>query len=461
VREIATRCCLFGRLLRLPLLSNCRQYVIDRFASSPLAYRLARGAIWSVIGAMVSRLLALVASVFVARVLVKEAYGALGVIQSTVGVFGGVAGFGLAIAATKYVSEYRASDPERTGRIIAFASLVTCLTGAIVSSVLWLCSDYLARHFLAGSALAPELRIGALLLFLGTLNTLQMGILSGFEAFRAIAVANLWSGLAAAPVQMAAAWFAGLRGSVWGLVITSLLNVAFAHLALTKTMRQEGVRPAIAGCTREVRLVGGFGSSLALAGLVVAYANWMATAFVVNENAGYSEMAALNASNNWFGIVVFFIATVQQGIFPAVSEFAGRGNRPQLLKLLRLSTSLTLKVATPIAILGIVASPWIMGLYGRGFAHAWPVLCLTIATAWVYCFHVFLNQMLLALDRPKWFLFTHSLWGAILVGLVYARIREGAVGFAVSRLVAYVVIVAVTSLALSTLLRPGHEASAL
>jgi O-antigen/teichoic acid export membrane protein len=139
--------------------------------------------------------LALFASIVVARVLVKEAYGALGVIQGTVGFFGGIAGFGLGIAATKYVSEYRHVDSERASRIIALASIVTVAAGAGISFALFLASDLLARRVLAAPALAPELQIGSILVFLGALNGLQIGILSGFEAFRAIAIVNLWAGL--------------------------------------------------------------------------------------------------------------------------------------------------------------------------------------------------------------------------------------------------------------------------
>jgi O-antigen/teichoic acid export membrane protein len=424
-----------------------------RVRGSPLAYRLARGAVWSFIGAAISRVLALLASIFVARVLVKEAYGALGVIQGTVGLFGSFAGFGLGLATTKYVSEYRKTDPAKAGRIIAFASLVTCATGTGASLAFFLSSDYLARRVLAAPALSPELRIGVLLVFLGALNGLQLGILAGFEAFRAMAAVNLWAGLASAPILMMGAWLAGLRGSVWALVATAILNVTLAQLALRRTLAREAVRIVFAGCGREARLVGGFGSSVVFTGLVVACANWIGNALVVNQESGYAEMAALNAANNWFGIIVFFAATIQQGIFPALSESVGRDDRRTALKIIRSSLFLALIVATPLAVLGIVASARIMALYGHGLAAAWPVLALTVFSAWVYCFHVFLNQFLLALGRPKWFFLTHLIWSLIFVGLAYAQLRAGAEGLALSRGLAYLVQVLLTAFVLWRLLR--------
>jgi O-antigen/teichoic acid export membrane protein len=442
-----------GRRLGLGFLRRRLESFSGRIRRSPLAYRLARGAVWSTIGAAISRVLALLASIFVARVLVKEAYGALGVIQGTVGFFAGFAGFGLGIAATKYVSEHRKTDPARAGRIVGFAYTVTYATGASMSLALFLSSDFLARRVLAAPALGPELRIGALLVFLGALNGLQMGILSGFEAFRAIASVNLRVGLASAPIQMMGAWLAGLRGSVWALVVTAILNVAVAQSALRRTMAGEGVKVVFAGCTREARLVGGFGSSLVITGLVVACANWIGNALVVNQESGYAEMAALNAANNWFGIVVFFAATIQQGIFPALSESVGLGDRRTTLKIIRSSLFLALIAATPLAFVGIVASAWIMGLYGHGLAAAWPVLALTVFCAWVYCFHVFLNQFLLALGRPKWYFLTHVIWASTFVGLGYAQLRPGAEGLALSRGLSYLVLVLLTGFVLWRLLR--------
>jgi O-antigen/teichoic acid export membrane protein len=292
-----------------------------------------------------------------------------------------------------------------------------------------------------------------LLVFLGALNGLQLGILAGFEAFRAMAAVSLWAGLASAPIQMIGAWLAGLRGSVWALVATAILNAILAQLALRKTLAREAVRIVFAGCRREARIVGGFGSSVVFTGLVVACANWIGNALVVNQESGYAEMAALNAANNWFGIVVFFAATIQQGIFPALSESVGRDDRKMTLKIIRSSLLLALIAATPLAVLGIVASAKIMALYGHGLAAAWPVLALTVFSAWVYCFHGFLNQFLLALGRPKWYFLTHLIWASAFVGLGYAHLRRGAEGLALSRGLSYLLLVLVTGFVLWRMLR--------
>ena len=50
--------------------------------ASPLAYRLARGAFWSVVGSLISRGLGLLAGILVARLLGKHDYGQLGMVHA-------------------------------------------------------------------------------------------------------------------------------------------------------------------------------------------------------------------------------------------------------------------------------------------------------------------------------------------------------------------------------------------
>jgi len=88
--------------------------VLARVVSSEIGYRLAKGVFWSMAGAVISRGLMLAATVFVARMLGKNVYGELGMIRSTVGMFGVFAGFGLGLIATKQVAEFRPGGDEKT-----------------------------------------------------------------------------------------------------------------------------------------------------------------------------------------------------------------------------------------------------------------------------------------------------------------------------------------------------------
>src|SRR5437867_2576039 len=63
-----------------------------RLESSPVGGRLLHGAFWSLMGTFTSRVLGLASAILVARILGKMRYGEWGMIQSTVGLVGTLAG---------------------------------------------------------------------------------------------------------------------------------------------------------------------------------------------------------------------------------------------------------------------------------------------------------------------------------------------------------------------------------
>src|SRR5579862_6562755 len=129
-----------------------------RLESSPLGERLLRGSFWSLLGTFASRALGLAAAIFAARILGKAVYGELGIIQSTVGMFGTFAGFGMGTTATKYVAELRIKDPARAGRIIAVSSLVSWVFSLVLMAGLYVAAPWLCLHSLAAPQLTGLLR---------------------------------------------------------------------------------------------------------------------------------------------------------------------------------------------------------------------------------------------------------------------------------------------------------------
>ena len=95
---------------------------LERIQKHPIAYRLFRGASWSLASTLISRFLGLAAAVVVARFLGKEGFGKLGIVQQALSTLGWFAGLGMGYTATKYIAEFRAKDPAKAGRVIGLTS---------------------------------------------------------------------------------------------------------------------------------------------------------------------------------------------------------------------------------------------------------------------------------------------------------------------------------------------------
>ena len=272
---------------------SVRQQIQTLLPAGSLRARFARGAFWSFVGAVISQGLALAASVVVARLLGKVGFGELGMIRSTVGMFGVFAGLGLGLTATKHVAEFRENDPERAGRIIGMSTVVALCCGGAISLIVFFLAPYLAAKTINAPHLAAVLRIGCGLLFFNAIIGAQTGALAGFEAFKTIAKVSLCRGLLNFPLMVAGVYFWGLPGAVLALVVAAATGWLINHVALRAQSRRAQVLVTYSALHRELRILWSFSLPAVLSGLMTGPVTWMAKALLVNQRNGYAEMGVL------------------------------------------------------------------------------------------------------------------------------------------------------------------------
>jgi O-antigen/teichoic acid export membrane protein len=411
-----------------------------RIEASEIGYRMARGAFWSIGGALISRGLMLVASILVARILGLEVFGEYGIIRTTVNMFLVFAGFGLGLTATKYVAEFRDTDPARSGRIMAISGLFAAFTGALVAVGLFVFAPWVAANTINAPHLVVELRIGALILFLNALNGAQTGALAGLEAFKAIAKVNLWVGLASFPLLVGGAYLGGLRGVVLALGANILINWLLNHLALRRESTRYKVPFSYKGCFIEWPILWRFSLPAALAGVMVSPVLWVCNAMLVNQPGGYGQMGLFNAASQWHLAILVVPGVLSQIVLPLLSNLNGENKQAMYRKVLKynalINGGIALAVAIPIALL----SPVIMRSYGTGFEEGALVLVLLSMSSVLMAVNAVIGQSLASKNKMWIGLLFNVLWGVIILfsSLIAIRQGYGAIGLAVAYLCSYI-----------------------
>ena len=410
---------------------------IDWLRGSPIVLRLVRGSFWSLSGSIVSRLLGLAATVLAARLLGKGAYGELGIIQSTVGMFGTLAGFGMGTTATKCVAEYRLKDPGKAGRVIGLSSAVSWGMSGLLGIVLVFAAPWLSRYTLAAPQLTGQLQLGALLLVLNGVNGAQNGALAGFEAFRSIARVSAFAGLLNFPLVVGGAFLYGLNGVVAGLILAQALGCFMSLLALREEATRHNVRISYSSWKEEAPIIWHFSLPAVLGGLLISPATWACNAMLVRQVDGYNHMGALNAANQWFGALTWLPYMLGGVILPLLSERLGVSDKARSVKLLKASVALNLVIASPIVLAGCLLSPHIMAAYGSGFGREWPTLAAMLFAAGVLAVQIPVGEILAAAGRMWVGLLLNLGWSLVLVFTAWSLLAWGAFGLAVAQLAAY------------------------
>jgi O-antigen/teichoic acid export membrane protein len=412
----------------------------ERIKASPLGYRLAKGAFWSLSGSMLTRGLGLLSAILVGRMLGKKEYGELGIIQNTIGMFGALAGCGMGLTANKYVAEFRSTDPARAGRIIAMASATAWFTSAGMAVVLVVCAPWLAANTLAAPQLSGLLQIGALLLLLSGVNGAQMGAMAGFEAFKKIARINFIAGVLTFPLMVAWAWMFGVTGAVWALVSSQFFNCVMSYFAVRQEARHHGIALAYTGCFSEMGLFWKFSLPSVLIGVLDSVVHWGAGALVVNRMGGYADMGVYNAAMRVRSIPEGVLAMLIAPIIPMLSEAFGKSDSSSYNKTLRMFLIMCVLTIVPVCLVQSAAPDLTLLPFGNEY-RGHPSL-----VQWLMLHSIFISlgtcvgYVLVTVGRV-WLVWSLSLVFAISYALLSVLLvpHYGVAGYAASDTIAYII----------------------
>lgn len=346
-----------------------------------MATRFVQGAFWSLVGTVGSRLSAFIGAVVVARVLGQVGFGELAMIQSTIVLLGTFAGFGIGMTATKYVAELRLQDPERIGRIIGLTYWVSWTAGGFMALTCYVAAPWLAATTINAPHLAPEIRLASLLLLISAGFGPQTNILSGFQAFRAVAKITWWQALASLPVTVALVWFFGLRGVIVALIVTALLGAVFSAWFLKHEYRAAHVQPNFRDAWRERAVLWGFSLPAFLSTLILTPTLWAAHVILARQPGGYAQLGLFNAAMQFNWMITALNTIAAPVSVSLLAEVHGQQDLARYERIFNLNLRLNWSLAIVIAFGVLCLSPWLIMVFGEKYRALALLLPLVICYA--------------------------------------------------------------------------------
>ncbi len=342
---------------------------------------LASVAGWSFLSAIIARGANLLALVICARVLAQEQFGQVAIIQSTVGMFAPIAGLGLAMTTTKFLAEYRDTNPARAGRILALSLGAATVAGLLLTAALILLAPVLAAQGFASPGLSRQLIQASGLLALGVIEAVQTGALTGLEAFARIARLSVWNGLLSIPLVTFLTFTYGASGAIAGLTLSVAGSCLLNTIALRAECLKWGIRPSLTGVSTERRMLLSFSLPSYLSGIVVAPVTWLSSALLVHQPGGFSEMALFTAADRFRYLLIFLPLAVSRIAVPALSRFRSAGDHHGYRDAFRWNLGFGLLATIPPALLCVALAQPLMALFGETFRRGWPVLAILALSA--------------------------------------------------------------------------------
>lgn len=328
---------------------------------------------WALIGSVLGKGLSLLAGIAVARYLGKDVYGEYGIIKNTLFQIAVFSTLGLGYTGTRFVAKSIAASANNTRQIIRAIYTISYITSGLLAVLTFIFSDQIAALIkVPDTSLA--IKCTALIIVANAVNTAQVGILSGFKAFKKIAQNNTWGGIVTFVTSVGFTYLWGLNGSLLALLISMVFNAVINNVSIKSlTKRMSMVSSANTGLYKELI---GFSIPVALQESLYSVVAW-SISFLIIEYSNHGELGLYTAAMQWANIVLFIPGVLKNVI---LSYFSSSQNTVSLRnKMIMINITATF---IPFVFISIFAT-WITSFYGPTFA-ALPLLLMMSCFASIF-----------------------------------------------------------------------------
>lgn len=347
----------------------------ESFGVHSVRSRYATGFVWNALGAAFGQGGTFLGSLIVANVIGQQAFGHYSFAQTTFLMVSGVAQLATGFTATKYVAEFRSTDPAKASRILGLCSLLSLTSGVLATVAL-----VAASPLLDAPDFAKALALGASFVLFSVMNGFQMGAMAGLEGYRSIARAAGIHFFCHLALCFALSWVWGLAGAVGALAASAALRWIAFRFALDAELDRSRLFVDYRHWRQERRVFVHFALPAAVSGLCAYPAFWLPNVLVVEQPGGYAQMALLGAALS-LKLLVSLPATLLNGVGTSIiNRQRGLGDAAGLRR--AYWTNLAAVGATVLVCGSVVLGlgPWLLALYGRDFVAGYPILAILVAS---------------------------------------------------------------------------------
>lgn len=345
--------------------------------------QLAQDSIWALIGNIAAKGMGLLGSVVVARFLGKDIFGEYGTIKSTLLSLAIFSTFGLGYTATKYIAEYKITRPEALRQLSHQAMRITLIVSGFMAVILLIFAEYIAEYFLNAIHLTSSLRLLAIWIVFNALTITQIGILSGFNAFKQMAKINTYVGLFAFVSNIILAYYWSLNGALLALLLTQVLNWFLNYKAVNIILPANNKKLNRSFIKEILR----FSFPVALQEGLYALTSWIIILLLI-KYGGYGEVGLYSAAMQWSAVILFIPGILRNVILTHLS--AHTNNEKQHFIVLKRTLGINFFATLAPFIFIWAMMPFILKIYGSTFLDLDRILLIvTLSTIFISLSNVF------------------------------------------------------------------------
>jgi O-antigen/teichoic acid export membrane protein len=410
--------------------------------SDSLRERMLRGAFWFTAGVAGNRAAVAVTTIFVARILGKGGFGDYGTLQSAMTTFALFAGMSLGAVAGRYVAQLAKTDPDRAGRVIALTSVVSCVSGLIITLGAIFGARYIAGGLYKDLNLARPLMYAAPMLFFGAVSSVQINVFTGLEEFKRLNLLQFITAVAGGVFSVIGAAMGDVVGVAIALSVSGVFGWVLFRVFMVRQLNMRGIRLDYAHAWSERSMLWSFALPTFLSNMVLFPVYMIANAVLRRQPGwGQAETAVFTAASQWCNLLLF-IPTIMIGpLMPILCQLHAAGDFRRLSAVLKKTLGVNLAVISAGAAILAIFSPIILWLYGKDFKTGNITLWIMLGVAVFQSVTTLINNFLCSAGEMWTSFVFNSIWATLLLIATHAMVpHHQSRGLAASYGLAYAIL---------------------
>ncbi len=343
------------------MISSFLKSLIEKIKKS----NLLKDSFWALLGSVFGKGLSLLAGILVARFLGKEMYGQYGILKNTLLNIAVFSTLGLGYTGTRFVAKSLESG---VSKIISLIYKITLIASSLMALLVFVFSPQIAV-FIKAPSMDGSLRLTAIIIIFNAINTAQIGILSGFKAFKAIARNNIYAGIVTFLLSGLLSYLWALDGALWALLFSTCFNVLINYFSVQVCKRDLGGNGVDSEQVQAKEIIS-FSIPIALQESMYTVVHFLSSYLLITY-AGYGELGITSAAAQWSSVLLFIPGVMKNVI---LSYFSSSDSTISLRQKMILINGLSTFV--PWLFIALL-SPVIASFYGDTFNNLYLVIIIS------------------------------------------------------------------------------------
>ena len=365
--------------------------------------------------------------------------GIIALLNSAIGIIGGLSGLGIEASAVKHISaDYENEDLNTVSVTVSVVKKLALVTGIFGSVVMLLFSNWLSIITFGNTEQVYSFMLLSMVLLFKQLSVAELAILQGLRKMRFLAKANLYGNILGLFVSVPLYYFYKIDAIVPTIIAISLasLLVSFYYSKKVRFERKSATKSEL---VIESKRIVKLGIMLTISGLLTLLTTYLIQIYIGNQD-GLAQVGFYNAGftllNSYVGIIFTVMST---DFFPRLAAIIDESETVRTT--VRQQSFLSILIITPIIILFLTLIPLIVKVvFTPQFAAIIPMVCYGILAMLFRAVSWSMGYILIAKGDSKMFLQTAIGFNIIsLILNVLGYYFYGLEGLGISFLVYYLV----------------------